>query len=132
MPQLPRKVLLALSVLSPLVLGATPGEAGTISDPGFFTCSKAPDGSGSCSGNYGAFRAAPEQTAYAFFLTRADGTGQFAAQDGNNFYTCLRPSSGKVASLWPYTLNATVFTVSWGTNGVCKSLELEKDSTISQ
>jgi len=112
----------SLSLLIGLSMAlAVPAEAGS-SSPGFFSCSKNADGSGSCSGTYVAARngaTASDQVSFGM-----DNTGRlyFGAVYAGVPYSCSKNATA--GSLDMETLTAATsarnyFYVTWTSAGVC-------------
>lgn len=91
-------------------------------------CSKASDGSGSCYGNFLAFRNNSDPSTYASFIEYASGSRYFQAWWPTTGVVSCVPNA-TVANLWPrIMLHEGYFYVTWDATGTCNQLILNNGS----
>lgn len=111
-----------VGVLVPLLADA--GQQSTTSA----TCTKYADGSGSCYGNFQAFRTHSDPSTYVSFVENSSGSKFFQAWwPTTGLVSCVPDST--VSGLWQRVmLHEGFFNISWNASGTCTSLILNNGS----
>ncbi len=94
------------------------------------TCQKNADGSGSCSGNFLAFRNAVDAGTYVLFSSSASGSKAFWGSFNGVSFSCTADAT--TAPLWTDAQAAKgFFSITWTSGGICNSLMLNNGSLNS-
>lgn len=120
------KTMIVLCALSPLA-----AQAGWIWTG--FSCSKNPDGSGTCLGTRQTARASSDTTASMEFIESSGGSQYFQARQSGVYYTCYVNSSlyPAVASMFTRAyLTGGYSYITWDASGYCNYLLIENGSAF--
>jgi hypothetical protein len=124
------KMLQGMAVLGIMGVTLAPqmADAGLKYESG--SCVKNADGSGSCSGNFLAFRNAADANTYVLFHSSASGAKMFWGSYNGVYFSCTADATA--GALWSDAQAAKgYFSISWNSSGVCTSLSLNNGSLNS-
>jgi hypothetical protein len=118
-----KKIVTAMATMALLAI-SSPAHAGQVSDSA--SCSKNPDGSGSCYGSYAGFRNTSGPGDYAEFVGGTNGASNditFYASLAGSFYSCdVNLSTTPTWLLSGQMTGHSYFAVNWNSSGQCTNL----------